>query len=520
MHILKVHEAREMEVVFNLEIILRAWTEKMGAQAKTKLQHFQDDVLTITVAVQQNRKVMALDTRTGVPPQRRILATRNVPFGNEMVFRNDANHLLVGRRQNDPDSDCEWDFLVYRFAHQGRVAQEAKRLCKIPSFESRSEIGITLVLELLDGYFWVMTSEITPDREDRDSVSYYGGYRYALDEPERPPRYWRFRRRRQNEGPIHDHWTTLSLKKDEGGQYVIAESRKEWLAQHPDTALRSFYTMTFDPSQRTEDEVDLEQQETEVAQVRERVENENKDPENDLPDDETEYVGTLLKFLPSHLFAPWPHSQRSSHHEYPSQAPASLHPRPNSAPAKVFSLSNTPYRTYDASTGTFIEMVNDPELGSESSINLHVRSGNKGSDIKLWPPPGSSCPASLRPSLQPRTLNYFRAIADERCLIFGSCTGRNAPIVLVSYDANMLFGSKLETQRNALYGSVTLPDTEQAQMTWGAYRAVSRRQGLGDDMPRSPARADTYKAPVEEYPALWTAGVVWWRPGPRMSSGA
>ena len=247
-HVLNVHDTAETEVVFNLDIILRGWTKKFGSQARIKLLHFQEDVLTISVSVQQIRKVMVLSTKRGVPPQKRILAAPSVPYGREMILRNDAKHLLIGLRENDSDGNREWIFTVYNLINENQATSKPRVLCKVPSFESRTELGTTLVLEIINGDLWLMTSEITPEPEGSDPVSFYGGHRYPLDDAEPLPQYWRLQRRRQNEGPIHDHWTNLSLRKDEQGRYVITESRKEWLAEHPDHALRSFYTMVFDAS--------------------------------------------------------------------------------------------------------------------------------------------------------------------------------------------------------------------------------------------------------------------------------
>ena len=512
-HVVKVHEASDVEVVFNLDIRLQSWAEKLGAPIKTKLQHYQDDVLIVSVSAQQQRKVMALNVKAGVSPQKRILAALNVPFGHEMIFRNDSTNLLVGRRQSEPDGDREWNFFVYRLTDKDRPHPKGEWLCKVPSFESRTEIGTTLALELIDGYLWVMTSEITPDPEGLDPVSYYGGYRYALDQPGNPARYWRFHRRRQHEGPIHDHWTTLSLRKDEMGHYAIAESRKEWLARFPDAALRSFYTMTFDPGSLTEDEMDIEYQELQVRQTREQMENQAKDDEDDFSDDETEYVGTLLKFLPEHLFAPWAHSQRSCHHEFEDLSPDAISPSLAQAATQAFPLGETPYRTYDTATDTFIEVVNDPEQHSGDAGSLRIRTGHKGSNITLWPPPGSPCPASLRPLLQPRTLSSFRGAADERCVVFGACTSRSSPIVLISYDPNMEFGSNLDTQKATLSQQPDMLPLE-GYGVWSGYRASCKHNGAANGAPSPSAGRDMYKTSVAEYPALWTDGVVWWRQSP------
>ena len=523
-HILNVNDTGEVEVVFNLDIILRSWTEKLGSPARIKLLHYQEDVLVISVSVLQTRKVMVLSTKRGIPPRRRILAAPSVPCSRELLFRNDSKYLLIGERENSTDGNREWVFRVSKFAEAGQASSKAKRLCKIPSFESRTEIGTTLVLEIINGELWVMTSEITPDPEGLDPVSYYGGYRYTLDNPDRKPQYWRIQRRRQNEGPIHDHWTNVSLKKDEEGHYVIVESRKEWLAKHPDDALRSFYTTKFDASPLAGETSLDDSQEFEVGFYRENMK-EVTNVKDYLPEDETEYVGTLLTVLPDHLFTSYNSLKRLCHHEYPSSSTRSGSSPPPSS-AQTFSLSETPYRTYDNATATLLEIVKDASISTftvENDFTLRLRIGHEGSKISLWPRDVKNTPASLRRLLQPRTLNYFRAISNERCIVFGARTGRNSPIVLISYDPSLSYGEKLDARRRETFGSSRTTfgvegQTEGPveQKVWGEYRESIRSELSPSSPPKTPPGASRYRSPVDEYPAMWTEELVWWRQAPEV----
>ncbi|KAI4150648.1 MAG: hypothetical protein LQ340_003959 [Diploschistes diacapsis] len=465
---------------------------------------------------------MVLSTKAGVSKQQRVLATLSMPYGKEMIFRNNSKYLLVGKREDEPNGSRDWDFYTLSLHDSSSSHPKLKWFCKVPSFESRTEIGVTVILEIIDNYFWVMTSDITPNPEGLDPVNYYGGYRFTLDKPGGNPRYWRFHRRRQNEGPIHDHWTNLSLCRDERGQYIIAESRKEWLARLHESALRSFYTMSFEVESSAEYTFVAEDQALEVEIIRENL-NQTKD-DGDLSDDETEHVGTILKVLPDHLLAPWAHSQRFCHCEY-QVAPAQAGPSPLlSHQTKTFSLANTPFRTYDTATGTFLEIVNDPEAcdsATENSVNLHLRTGQDGSEIKLWPQQSSTCPVELQRLLQPRTLTSFRAVADERCVVFGSCTSKNSPIVLMSFDPSMDYGPKMKVQIGeaslAVASACYHSNQERAEADnnfWGEYKVSGKRQNTADGYAKSPGGIGSYRASVDDYPALWTEALVWWRSGP------
>ena len=521
-HVLDVHDTAETEVVFNLDIILRGWTKKFGSQARVKLLRFQDDVLAISVSVQQNRKIMILSTRLGVPPQNRILAAPSVSYGKEVILRTDANHLLVGIRENDAEGNREWIFTVHTLKKGNQASPKPRILCKVPSFESRTELGTTLVLEIVDGELWLMTSEITPEPEGSDPVSYYGGYRYTLDDLDFPPQYWRLQRRRQNEGPIHDHWTNLSLEKDERGRYVITESRKEWLAEHPDHALRSFYRMMFSPTRLANDVLDPETQGL-VDYYKENLKEIDFVKEY-LPDDETEYVGTLLSVLPDHVFKTWESATRSCQREYPSSYDNSISSPPGPS-ERMFSLTETPYRTYDGATSTFLEIVNDVSSSNSiqpSNVSLRLRAGHQGSHINLWPRDVSTVPRSLKTLLQPRALSSFRAFSDERCLVFGTRTSRNSPIVLISFDANMKYGQKLDARKAGMFGSLQTHSEVQGQAgslveqeIWDGYKASVGSKFAFDSPPSTPPGTSVYRSAVDEYPAIWTEELAWWREPPQ-----
>ena len=516
-HILDIHNTDEIELVFNLDIILQAWTQKLGSAARAKLLHFQDGALTISVTAQRNQRIMVLDAKRRVAAEQRVLAALPVPYGREMIFRNDFKCLVIGKRENGDDGNREWRFWTCDLTVGRNSGQSLKHLCRIPSFESQGEIGTSLNIEIIDGYLWLMTSDITPDPEGLDPISYYGGFRYCLRGPRRR-RCWRFQRRRQNEGPIHNHWTNLSLSRAENGLYLVVEARKEWLTENPDYAERSFYTMDFEPTDGDETNmmtsVDEEQ---EIEAIRESHLTEAKNIEDRIPDEELEYFETLLGILPDHLFAPWPHSGRRRHCEY-SRITSKFGPSQSlSHPAQAFSLSDTRFRRYDAATSTFLELVNVSKPAVESSKavpELRLRSGSKGNDIRLWPSLDLRCPASLQCLLRPESLATFRAIADERCIVYGSRTNKTAPIVLISFDPSLHHGPLLETRaRDALSSKENHAGGLQAEdeQTRCEYMASGRDKVSPADTSNLPLSRSTYSASAGEYSAPWTNKLAWWR---------
>jgi hypothetical protein len=474
-HVIDIYRLENHELVFNLDIILRSWSERQKAQARFKLLHYQAGILTVNVSLGHTRKLVVLDTEAGLPSQKRILTSFSAPRDKELLLRNNKEWLIIGVREQEEDGDKEWNFHRLNISRADNHYPERKsrpiEMCSIAYFAT-ADIGTTVAIEIIDNFLWIITSEVTPDPEGKDPTSYYGGYRYEIKPNQTSSasnrEFWRFTRRKQNEGPIHDLWTTLAFNKDENGDHYISETRREWLAAHPDDALRSFYTLKFNPKEFSPNGL-----EEDVRLFRQN-----------LPDDDIEYVDTLLEVLPQKFFTNWIPHEEKYHREFPSSQHSFSTPPPISA--ATFTAPNTPYRYYDVATETFIELINNSSASStEAPINLGLRTGYKFSEtqteISLWQPEPSSLEDvnALRRLLQPSSLRSMRAFHDERCMLFGSCLDRNSPIVLLTFD----------------------PTTASSR------RHVSEPQRV---------RNDIYEMPVGEYPALWTREIGWWRNIPKV----
>ena len=108
----------------------------------------------------------------------------------------------------------------------------------------------------------------------------------------------------------------------------------------------------------------------------------------------------------------------------------------------------------------------------------------------------------------------FRAIADERCIVYGSRTSRTAPIVLISFDPSLQYGLALETRsRNALLANDIQADGGQAEekQTWSDYMASGKDKVSPSDASDPMFDRSVYRASVGEYSALWTNQLAWWR---------
>ena len=209
------------------------------------------------------------------------------------------------------------------------------------------EIGSTVCFEIIDGYLYGLSNQTAFEIEEIDWTSYYYCFRFRLDDPDphktqimKKRDSWR---RQHAEGPLDDRWGFLKLEKDETtGQVRIIESRKEWLAGQSGNR-RSYYTTKVvfrDEGEGTADEEP------------------DDNTENNLPDD------PLTMLLES--------SSNPNYMRPPPRLP--VHAGDDGT---IFGLSKTHLRSYHYSSGTFLDLVDDPTPLAACTQRLRIRVGKK-----------------------------------------------------------------------------------------------------------------------------------------------
>ena len=158
--------------------------------------------------------------------------------------RNNERLVVVAPYRQNEDGGMAWQFYVSVLGN--RNPGFSTRRLEVGQFTS-PDIGIDLVFEIINNELWLLSSGVTINPEEPTSVSYYGGCRCRLQEPDVQPEFWRIWRRSHIEGPIDDTWTSLRLFKDDQANYVIAECRSEWVKSEGDVKSRSFYSTVFRP---------------------------------------------------------------------------------------------------------------------------------------------------------------------------------------------------------------------------------------------------------------------------------
>lgn len=478
-HVLNVHEAASSELLVNLPMKVKG-----ASDSEIKLMSFQDNIVAvmyIPVSDDTQAVVMAVDINTDglqglrIPDIERIRLSAQVPKSSKYFIRHDCKQLIYGYHSDSVigwHGHREWLFVQFRLS-KPPVHKKLPRLKSHPG----TEIGCNVVFEIFDDYFYIISTQVALDTEEADPTALYYVSRYKLwedinkQETEKweMGEYWR---RQHREGPIHDSWTDLALRRDEcNGQLVITETRREW-EKGGSKSKRTSYT------QPLTSELIFKNPEALTSGL---PQPEPADSSTSVPVDAGEDLNIRMMTPPRDPSKPGPSDPfsismpgrrripRDCHAEYAGDSP------PHDF--REFRLSKTKYRSYNRSSQSFLDIVLDDQKPEQrqykEQIRLRIQSRaraspldarglilegdpdhNMGENIedsdeafrnktmKLWPP--VNAPADLLSLTNPNPANLPRidAGSDERSVIYmtGSTKeGENKPIILVNFDPAIKF---------------------------------------------------------------------------------
>ena len=446
-HIVNVHGVSGVELVIDLHSALGLPAD---GEHHFQLMHYQDSVLSVlhTLKSPGNSEghLVVFDTRMRLAiGQERILLYVRLPTGYKEFVRHDSRNLIYGTYVGTDDSEDDmWRFWAFSLV-QGSAGIKAFS----PGRFSTGDIGSNILFEILDGYFYIVTSQITLDAEGRDPTSFYGGCRYPLFEHTHGAQLWRLWRRQQREGPIHDLWTDFALQQDEGGHgLLIHESRREWQDGFRKQK-RTFYTEPLDLNAMAEFSMLFE----DFIEAKKPAAGSS----NPNTDDGDSTIESLMSEASRHILPEWasPHKRlsRYCHPEYNDKFPSG---------SSEFSLANTKYRAYNHSSFSFLDIVIDdrpPSRCPSLRKHLRLRVGSRrlasplGEDgliiclpgdnerysdkgIQLWPP--LDAPQELFELLNSEpSISKLKAASDERSVVYMPASGNSrqtVPIVLINFD--------------------------------------------------------------------------------------
>ncbi|KAM3071424.1 hypothetical protein ACMFMG_009022 [Clarireedia jacksonii] len=428
-----------------------------------------------------------------------------------------------------------------------------------------SEIGSTICFEIHDGYFYALSNQTSFEVEEIDWTSFYHCVRFPLESPciellERTEDRTMWRRQHQ-EGPIDDRWTNLRLDKDEStGKLRIIESRKEWY-YGSSRSQRTYYTTPIifpELPYEKGDELDYSagtsilsttMDSSASASFQSGSSSTNNQPTS-LTDHSESSDAYDLTGLPNDPITRLLKKCDNPHHMLaPPRLPQYTHPGDDGASNQTFTLTKSRLRHYDASSSTYLDIVDDPLPSDwQGKQRLRLRAGSRKlgpplvypsdhplkagllcpppsdldvalhrmyrySEVTFWPPeqdpemPDKGLDELYKLLNPPTHLGNVEGTADERNLVYMTGGfGRPQAIILISFDpAIKLAGLKrwggmrrkgvgegphIEGRASG-YGEQTNADNQAAGRIIGIDRKGKGKQTYSS-MVESPADAHAY----------------------------
>jgi hypothetical protein len=319
--------------------------------------------------------------------KRRLLLAYVLDCAEKIFSRHNSKLLYYGvYTGNAWDNRKNWVLRGYRFDEQKWFEQRIHLHDLIGS-----DIGSTICFEIHDEYFYALSNQTTAEVEEVDWTSFYHCMRFPIDSPcasllEKTGLDKYMWRRQHREGPLDDRWGNLSLNVDEAtGELKIVETRKEFRAG-ASTSRRTYYTtkLIF-PEKPTEGAVSVPTSVPSSSSL-----STIDPPANNLlaltgASSSATSSSTSTVLGKQELAALT--NDRLALTLTPSDNPHWLTPQTR-LPRNVHEgdddllvLFQTPFRYYNLSASTFVDMVDDrSSLYSQSAQRLRLRTGSRRLD--------------------------------------------------------------------------------------------------------------------------------------------
>ena len=345
------------------------------------------------------------------PRQQKVLGSRRIHVeGGKPVIRNTKDCIFFIEREASRQTAPSFEWVVQTLDLQKRTwSQESIRLPSITG----SVIDKTVCFDIIGDYFYAVCSD--QGRYAPDTIDWTSSYRVVrcllsdMTQKEEVE-IWR---RKHEEGPINDAWTSIKLEEDpRTGELSIIEVRMEWL-RGESPSVRTCYKTRVDFS----DICDILSTTASLG--------------NNSPQEET---GIL----------PAPQLQRS---------PESMHHDGAEATRPVSSLSFV--RSYQRMGNVFVDMrsVQEPDGNMKMYLQcISRRSPDKPNITKLWPPKSSTNGqnnSAINEMLSPsKFYKTPHAVMDDRIIISAlkgerkKRHGELFAIVLISFDPASRFAGR------------------------------------------------------------------------------
>ena len=177
---------------------------------------------------------VALDLAvTGRPMQELMLFHTKMPFNPHSFVRQTSSGAVYGYLSaslNGWHGHRQWVFEFWQFSEKRDYKTRT-----LPTLHTHPghDIGVSVVFEIFEDKFYVVSNQDTLTSEEANPASHYyvSSYPLKAEELGRPDS-WKLWRRNHRDGPLDDNWTNLRLRRDESSdRLMITETRKEWVKE-------------------------------------------------------------------------------------------------------------------------------------------------------------------------------------------------------------------------------------------------------------------------------------------------
>ncbi|KAK1530671.1 F-box domain-containing protein [Colletotrichum costaricense] len=257
LRLLNLHASSDSEDIIDTRMLLQSVPGANFANNKYKFRpiYFAHGILSCLYSPPKNEgrsRLVIINVE-----KRTLLTTQRLESTSKLFVRNNQDYLYYGTHSVTGDDGFK-RWVLRRFDLQTK--QWIPGHLDLEDLAG-SDIGATVCFEIIDGYFYGLSSLNSFEVYETDSLSYYYGFRLPVGSTQPGDMQLASKesmlRRDHKDGPIDDRWSTLQLAKDlVTGNIMVSECRREWLVNESSSARTAyrkelvFATPPVDPGDR------------------------------------------------------------------------------------------------------------------------------------------------------------------------------------------------------------------------------------------------------------------------------
>ncbi|KXH54458.1 F-box domain-containing protein [Colletotrichum salicis] len=241
LRLLNLHASSDIENIIDTRMLLQSVPGANLASSKYKFRpiHFAHGVLSCLYSppkTEGRSRLVIINVE-----QRTLLTAQRLESTSKLFVRNNQDYLYYGTHSVTGDDGFK-RWVLRRF--DIRTKQWIPGHLDLEDLAG-SDIGATVCFEIIDDYFYGLSSLASFEVYETDSLSYYYGFRLPVGSTQPGDMQLASKdsmlRRDHKDGPIDDRWSTLQLAKDlVTGNIMVSECRREWLVNESSSARAAY----------------------------------------------------------------------------------------------------------------------------------------------------------------------------------------------------------------------------------------------------------------------------------------